>query len=49
MRMSDSQIMAKAKEESRIVLTFDLDFADLLAASKDNLPNVIIFRLNNSS
>lgn len=45
MRMSDSQIMAKAKEESRIVLTFDLDFADLLAASKDNLPNVIIFRL----
>ena len=37
--------MAKAKQESRIVLTFDLDFTDLLAASKDNLPNVIIFRL----
>ena len=45
MRMPDSQIMAKAKQESRIVLTFDLDFTDLLAASKDNLPNVIIFRL----
>jgi predicted nuclease of predicted toxin-antitoxin system len=45
MRMSDREIMAKAKEESRIVLTFDIDFTDLLAASKDNLPNVIIFRL----
>ena len=41
--MPDSAIMAKA--ESRIVLTFDLDFTDLLATSKDNLPNVIIFRL----
>lgn len=45
MRMPDSQIVAKAKEESRIILTFDLDFTDLLAASKDNLPSVIIFRL----
>lgn len=45
MRMPDSQIMAKAKQEARIVLTFDLDFTDLLAASKDNLPSVIIFRL----
>lgn len=44
-RMPDSEILAKAKQESRIVLTFDLDFTDLLAASKDNLPNVIIFRL----
>lgn len=45
MRMSDRSIIAKAKQESRIILTFDLDFTDLLAASKDNLPNVIIFRL----
>jgi hypothetical protein len=27
-RMSDRLIMAKAKQESRIVLTFDLDFTD---------------------
>ncbi|MEL7407408.1 MAG: DUF5615 family PIN-like protein, partial [Cyanobacteria bacterium J06558_2] len=45
MRMPDSQIVAKAKQESRIILTFDLDFTDLLAASKDSLPSVIIFRL----
>ena len=44
-KMSDKDILAKAKTESRIVLTFDLDFTDLLAANKDNLPNVIIFRL----
>ena len=29
MRMPDNLIMAKAKQESRIVLTFDLDFTDL--------------------
>lgn len=44
-RMLDSDIMAKAKNESRIVLTFDLDFTDLLAASADRLPSVIIFRV----
>ena len=30
-RLSDSLIMSKAKSENRIVLTFDLDFGDLLA------------------
>ena len=43
-RMLDRDIMAKAKHESRIVLTFDLYFTDLLAASADYLPSVIIFR-----
>lgn len=47
-RLPDSQILAKAKQENRIVLTFDLDFADLLAASRQNLPSVIIFRLQNA-
>ncbi len=47
-RMTDSEIMVKAKQESRIVLTFDLDFTDLLATSRDNLPSVIIFRVKNT-
>lgn len=47
-RMPDSEIITKAKDESRIVLTFDLDFTDLLAASKDSLPSVIIFRVKNT-
>lgn len=38
-------ILEKAKQEERIVFTFDLDFSDLLAASSASLPSVIIFRL----
>jgi predicted nuclease of predicted toxin-antitoxin system len=44
-RLPDTLIMAKAKSENRIILTFDLDFGDLLAFSGDSLPSVIIFRL----
>lgn len=47
-RMSDRDIVIKARSESRIILTFDLDFTDLLAVSQDNLPSVIIFRLKNT-
>lgn len=44
-RMKDSEILQKALQEERIVLTFDLDFADLLAATGAVLPSTIIFRL----
>jgi predicted nuclease of predicted toxin-antitoxin system len=37
--------MHKAWEEGRILLTHDLDFGELLAASRRNLPSVVIFRL----
>jgi predicted nuclease of predicted toxin-antitoxin system len=47
-RLADSEIVLKARLEERIVLTFDLDFGDLLAASADILPSVIIFRLQNT-
>ena len=47
-RLPDAEIVLKAKLEERIVLTFDLDFGDLLAASADVLPSVIIFRLQNT-
>ncbi len=46
-RLPDSEIMEKALAEGRIVLTHDLGFGDLLAASGDRLPSVIIFRLQN--
>lgn len=45
-RMSDHDILAKARSEQRIVLTHDLDFGDLMAASGAQLPGVIIFRLS---
>ncbi len=47
--LPDDQIIIKAKIEGRIILTCDLDFGDLLAASKDSFPSVILFRLNNYS
>ncbi|NBD18226.1 MAG: hypothetical protein GVY04_19445 [Cyanobacteria bacterium] len=48
-RLADSSILEKAKEEKRIILTFDLDFSDLLAASSDSLPSVIIFRIDDAT
>ena len=44
-RMVDGDILEKACRENRILLTHDLDFGELLAASGENLPSVIIFRL----
>lgn len=44
-RWADIDILGKAREEGWIVLTSDLDFGDLLAASRDALPSVVIFRL----
>jgi predicted nuclease of predicted toxin-antitoxin system len=48
LRVKDSEILGKARSENRVVLTFDLDFGDLLAASGEKLPSVIIFRLPSS-
>lgn len=44
-RLPDPRILDKARRENAVLLTHDLDFADLLAASGDSLPSVIIFRL----
>ncbi len=46
-RLPDSQILAKAHTEGYIILTHDLDFGDLMAASGASAPSVIIFRLRN--
>jgi predicted nuclease of predicted toxin-antitoxin system len=48
-RLPDSAILQKAFEEGRILITFDLDFGDLLAFSGSRLPSVIIFRLHNQT
>lgn len=45
--LPDPEILAKAKIEKRVILTHDLDFGDLMAASGAHLPSVIIFRLAN--
>jgi predicted nuclease of predicted toxin-antitoxin system len=46
-RLQDSKILEKTGREGFILLTHDLDFADLLAASGSDLPSVVIFRLRN--
>ncbi|WKZ19758.1 MAG: DUF5615 family PIN-like protein [Candidatus Jettenia sp. CY-1] len=48
-RSLDTEILSKAKDEKRIVLTCDLDFGALLSASGEYSPSVIIFRLENET
>lgn|SRR6266545_540325 len=47
-RMPDSQIFQKAFAENRTILTFDLDFGDLVALTRDRTVSVILFRLHNT-
>jgi predicted nuclease of predicted toxin-antitoxin system len=44
-RAPDVDIIARARAELRVVLTFDLDFGDVLALGVLDKPSVIIFRL----
>lgn len=46
-RLPDSVILKKARDESRILLTHDLDFGELIAASGATLPSTVVFRLRN--
>ena len=45
--LQDSAILAKARDEGRIILTHDLDFGELIAASGARLPSIVVFRLRN--
>ena len=48
-RAPDDVLLATARREQRIVLTFDLDFGDPLAASGAELPSGVIFRLRDQT
>jgi len=47
-RMPNGKIFNKAISEGRIVLTFDLDFADVAALTGGKKASVILFRLRNT-
>ena len=44
-RAADSEVVERARADSSIVLTFDLDFGEVLALGVLDRPSVIIFRL----
>jgi len=44
-RASDIELVARARAESRILLTFDLDFGEILALGVLRDPSAVIFRL----
>ena len=47
-RLPNGMIFEKAYAEQRILLTFDLDFGEIVALSGDRLISVILFRLHNT-
>jgi predicted nuclease of predicted toxin-antitoxin system len=47
-RLPNGDIFQKAANEQRIVLTFDLDFGEILAGSEGRIVSVILFRLRNT-
>lgn len=44
-RAADRRLTEKARADERIVLTFDLDFGEILALGVVDRPSVVIFRL----
>lgn len=46
-RLPDPDIVAKARSEGSVLVTHDLDFAELVAGSGGSLPSVVLFRLRN--
>ncbi|MFW6158620.1 MAG: DUF5615 family PIN-like protein [Planctomycetota bacterium] len=46
-RASDRRVFEKAAAEHRIILTFDLDFAEIIAVSSGQTVSAVIFRLRN--
>jgi predicted nuclease of predicted toxin-antitoxin system len=47
-RLPDEDIFAKAIQEKRVILTWDLDFGEILALSKRHTVSAIVFRLSNT-
>jgi predicted nuclease of predicted toxin-antitoxin system len=47
-RIPNGEIFLKAISENRIIITFDLDFGEIVALSKGQKGSVILFRLHNT-
>jgi predicted nuclease of predicted toxin-antitoxin system len=47
-RLPNGEIFVKAHAEQRVILTFDLDFGEIVALSGGKPVSVILFRLHNT-
>ena len=47
-RMPNGDIFKKAVAEDRVILTFDLDFGEIVALSGTRQTSVVLFRLHNT-
>jgi len=47
-RIPNGEIFAKAVSENRIIITFDLDFGEIVALSKREKVSIVLFRLHNT-
>jgi predicted nuclease of predicted toxin-antitoxin system len=47
-RLANGAIFQKGHAEQRIVLTFDLDFGEIVASSAGSLVSVVLFRLQDT-
>lgn len=47
-RLPNGEIFDKAFAESRVIVTFDLDYGEIVALSKGRKTGVILFRLRNA-
>jgi len=47
--LSDQEVFEKAAREQRIILTFDLDFGEILVLSGERVVSVVLFRMNNTT
>jgi len=48
-RLADAEVFKRAADEGRVILTFDLDFGEILALSGNQIVSVVIFRLRNTT
>jgi predicted nuclease of predicted toxin-antitoxin system len=47
-RLPNGEIFLKAIAEDRIILTFDLDFGEIVAMAGESITSVMVFRLQNT-
>ena len=47
-RLPTGEIFTKAISESRVILTFDLDFGEIAALARGRKASVVVFRLHNT-